>query len=118
MTEKPARSEILPNGAGYCWLPALRKFAVVDSEGHVHGYRHDSEAARELAQRLPAHPAEPSPEPTSISRSPHALPLPPETYLPAGPRPDERPLPEPAPRVVHSNAFNASRRMYSRSRGR
>src|SRR5690606_17446871 len=79
----PVRSEILPNGAGVCWMPALRKWAVVDGANRVHAYRVDEAAARELAARLPGRPPEPAPpaEPVPIPRSPAALPLPPATYL-------------------------------------
>jgi hypothetical protein len=111
--QQPATtSEVYASGAGICWIPMLRKFAVVDSKGHLHGYRNSLDEARALAEGLPARA--PKPEPAAIPRSPHALPLAPTTYLPAGPRPDELPFRERGVDVVRSDAFARSRALSRR----
>jgi hypothetical protein len=108
MAAPPVRSEVLAhNGAGYCWVPTLRKFAVVGADGTLHGYRYDVAAARELAASLPGVPVD-EPQPAPVSRSPHAMPLPQVEYLPPGVPRDERRdfFEERAPTVI--SAFEQS----------
>jgi hypothetical protein len=110
----PVPSELFEhNGAGLCWVPLLRKYAVVDSIGQFHGYRVQLAAARELARSLPGVPHD-EPEPAPVSRSPHALPLAEVQDMPSVMRRDERVdfFEERAPTVV--SAFEGSRALCRR----
>lgn len=92
MSKPPVTSETFANGASIHWLPHPHNaWSVIDAHGHHHGLRRRIEDACELAASLPGTPLEPEPLPR-ISRSPRATPLPPETFLPTGMQPDERPF--------------------------
>jgi hypothetical protein len=82
--------EDFPNGAAMIFEPwPIAKWAIFNCQAELVGYRRDAAAAREFAASLPGSPPEPS-EPEPVRRSPRALPLPPVTWLPSVPGPEER----------------------------
>jgi hypothetical protein len=82
--------EVEQHGGGTIVFDAtLRKHAIYDGNGHLHGFRGSLERARELALAIPVVSWTPAPPPEP-SRSPDAMQLPPPHGVPPSVPRDQR----------------------------
>jgi hypothetical protein len=113
----PTHGEMEQCGGGTIVFDApLRKFAVFDSAGHLHGFRGSIERARELACNIPSATTWAPPPPPELSRSPRAMAPAPEAGVPGGLARDQHPMRDPPPRAVdaYTRGKSMTRRHHQR----